>query len=221
MYTIPPFLFPLQLYYSNTHSSWKQDAILKTLHFAPDSHYYVLMSETTAYENHLNEKELRWFAVYTKYRREKQVLKRLQQKGVEVYLPLQRLVRRHVRKVRVVELPVISCYIFVRITKSAYVPVLETTDVVNFVKFSHNLIAIPDQEMMTLQQIVNEGLPVEAVRNGYEVGDAVEITAGNLKGLQGILLKKNTNNNFLIDLSKIGYSLLMQVDPGILKRINL
>lgn len=179
------------------------------------------MSETTAYENHLNEKELRWFAVYTKYRREKQVLKRLQQKGVEVYLPLQRLVRRHVRKVRVVELPVISCYIFVRITKSAYVPVLETTDVVNFVKFSHNLIAIPDQEMMTLQQIVNEGLPVEAVRNGYEVGDAVEITAGNLKGLQGILLKKNTNNNFLIDLSKIGYSLLMQVDPGILKRINL
>ncbi len=178
------------------------------------------MNDPESYENHLSEDEPRWFAVYTRYKREKLVLKRLQQKGIEVYLPLQEFLRRHQRKTRVVELPVISCYIFVHITKASYVSVLETMDVVRFVRFSHNLIAIPDYEIQVLQQIVNEGLPVQAVPSGYEVGDVVEILTGNLKGLKGILLKKNTKNNFLIGLDKIGYSLLLQVDPRILKRVN-
>lgn len=178
------------------------------------------MNDPESYENHLSEDEPRWFAVYTRYKREKLVLKRLQQKGIEVYLPLQEFLRRHQRKTRVVELPVISCYIFVHITKASYVSVLETMDVVRFVRFSHNLIAIPDCEMQILKQVINEGLPIEAVPHGYEIGDMVEITSGNLKGLRGILSKKNTKNNFLIDLNSIGYSLRMQVDPRFLNKVD-
>ena len=81
---------------------------------------------TTAlqYENHLDTSEARWFAVYARYKREKVVAQRLQEKGIECYLPLQRLTRYYTRKVKQVELPLISGYLFTKITKKEYVPVL-------------------------------------------------------------------------------------------------
>ena len=68
---------------------------------------------TTAlqYENHLDTSEARWFAVYARYKREKVVAQRLQEKGIECYLPLQRLTRYYTRKVKQVELPLISGYL--------------------------------------------------------------------------------------------------------------
>ena len=88
------------------------------------------------YENHLHETEPRWFAVYTRYKREKLVAQQLRDKGIEVYLPLQHFTRRYTRKIKKVEMPLISCYVFARITKKEYVPVLETPDVVQFVRFA-------------------------------------------------------------------------------------
>ncbi len=171
-------------------------------------------------ENHLSAKEPRWFAVYTRYKREKLVDKRLKEQGIESYLPIQSLSRQYGRKVRIVELPLIGTYLFTRITKPEYVTVLRTQDVVGFVKFSQNLIAIPDEEIRILQRVVGQGIEVDVKPNSYQVGDEVEITAGNLTGLKGILQATNQNKNFVIELNQIGYSLRIQVEPAMLKRIG-
>lgn len=168
------------------------------------------------YENHLDEKEARWFAVYTRYKREKLVAGRLAQKGIQVYLPLQQFTRRYVRKVKQVELPLISCYLFTRITKAEYVPVLETPDVVKFVRFSKNLIAIPDREIQIIQRVVGEAVEVEVTPAQYTPGDTVEIIGGQLTGLRGTLLRKDSDKNFLIELDTLGYQLRMWVDPELL-----
>ena len=63
--------------------------------------------------NQLCDTEPRWFAVYTRYKREKLVLKELQRRGINAYLPLQTVTRYYTRKVKTVHLPLISCYIFV------------------------------------------------------------------------------------------------------------
>lgn len=172
------------------------------------------------YENHLDEKEARWFAVYTKYKREKLVRQRLEEKGIHCYLPLQRLTRRYVRKVKQVELPLISCYVFIRIVKKEYVPVLETPDVVSFVRISRNLISIPEGEIRIMQRVVGEGLAVEVTPAGYQVGDEVEIIGGNLTGIQGLLLANDNKNNFLIELTNMGYSLRMFVNPALLRKLH-
>ena len=114
------------------------------------------MSEKKTYEDHLHEQEPRWFAVYTRYKREKLVAKRLREKGIEVYLPLQHFTRKYTRKVKEVSLPLISCYVFTRIVKKEYVPVLETPDVVQFVRIAKNLISIPPHEIQILQRVVGE-----------------------------------------------------------------
>jgi transcription antitermination factor NusG len=172
-------------------------------------------------ENHLHEVEPRWFAIYTKYKREKLVQKRLHEQGIQTYLPLQHLTRRYERKVRVVELPLISCYVFTRITKKSYAPVLNTADVLRFVKFSQNLIAIPEREIQLLQRVVGGGVEVEIEPKSHcQVGDEVEIIGGGLAGVRGILVEKGKKKNVLLELKNIGCSLRMEVDPAMLRRVQ-
>ena len=173
--------------------------------------------DSPQYTNQLDERQERWFAVYTRFKREKLVYQRLQEKGIHAFLPLQNLTRQYASRKRSVQLPLISCYVFTRITKKDYVRVLETLDVVNFVKFSQNLIAIPEHEIHLLQRVVGEDLEVEVDPSGYREGDEVEIIGGNLTGIRGILLKQNSDKNFLIELNHIGYSLRIQVHPSQLR----
>lgn len=172
------------------------------------------------YENHLDEKQSRWFAVYTKYKREKLVNRKLQEKGIHCYLPLQEYTRHYTRKVRKVELPLISCYIFTKIIKKEYVPVLETPDVVSFVRFSRNLISIPEAEIHTMQRVVGEGIEVDVEPNAYQVGDEVEVIGGDLTGLKGKLVEKKNGKNLLIELENLGYMLRMYVAPSLLQKVR-
>ena len=170
------------------------------------------------YENHLNDTEARWFAVYTKFKREKLVAKQLREKGIEVYLPLQHFTRRYTRKVKQVEIPLISCYVFTRITRKEYIPVLDTPDVVQFVRFSKNLIAIPEKEIQIIKRVVGEQIEIEVEPNKFIEGQPVVIVGGNLTGLTGKLIDKG-HKNFLIELENLSYAMRMHVDPALLQPI--
>ena len=178
------------------------------------------MNFKQAYENHLEDKKAKWFAVYTHFKREKMVLKYLQRKDICAYLPTQKKIRKYTRKVRIVELPLISCYIFVKITKREYLKVLETEHVLNFVKFSKNLISIPEEEMELMKWVLGEGLEVNINKTNFCEGDKVEIISGNLTGLKGVLLKTQNKNQVLVDLRFIGYTLEITVDARLLRKTN-
>lgn len=171
-------------------------------------------------ENHLHPTEARWFAIYTRYKREKTVAKSLQRKGINCYLPIQKLTRYYARKVKHVDLPLINCYLFVKITKEEYVPVLETQDVVRFVNFSRNLVAIPEEEINIMQRIVGEIKEVSAEPGRFYPGAEVEIIGGQLTGLQGILLEQKNEKNFVVELNNLGYALLMHIDPSLLELVR-
>lgn len=176
------------------------------------------MSISSKYENHLHEVEKKWFAIYTQYKREKLVTKYLSKKGIEVYLPINRVVRKWARKVKEVELPLINCYVFVNITKSEYVKVLETENVLNFVQFSGNLISIPSKEIEILKRVTGEIGNIIIAEEVFEEGDEVEIISGKLTGLKGILQTKG-NKLFSVSLKSIGYQLAMEIKPSLLKKV--
>lgn len=182
--------------------------MLKTLHTKKKIH-----------ENHLDNELPRWFAVYTRYKREKIVLRMLADKGIETYLPIQKKTRRYIRKLKTVELPLINCYIFVKIVKDQYVSVLETENIVRFVHFSRNLVAIPEIEMETMRRIVGEGIELEVETSAFVAGDAVEIIGGSLTGMKGKLIEKNSKKHFAVELQVIGHTLIMEISPNLLRRI--
>ena len=171
-------------------------------------------------ENHLDDSTPKWFAVYTRFKGEKMAFRHLAKKGISVYLPLQKLTRRYTRKVKVVELPLISCYIFVKITKQEYVKVLETESVVDFVRFSNNLISIPEEEIETMKRVLGENWEVQIEQSKFEPGDLVEISAGNLIGLKGRLVDQRDKQQVLVDLERLGYTLRISVDKQLLRKVD-
>ncbi len=171
--------------------------------------------------NHLHETEPRWFAIHTRSKSEKFVQRMLTKKGVHAYLPLQKLMRRYTRSTRVVEKPLINCYVFVSITKADYLPVLETENVAGFVKSSKDLRAIPEAEIEILRRITLEnGLDVSVIPGSFSEGEPVEITAGNLIGMKGHIVKTEGARKFQIELLTLGYSLLISVDGAFLGKLR-
>lgn len=168
----------------------------------------------------MHESEPRWFAVYTRYKSEKMVHQLLSNKKIHSYVPLQKVTRRYVRKIKVHDIPLISCYVFVKIIKDEYVPVLETENVVKFIRFAKSLYAIPEDEIDILRRIVGEdGLEIHAEPGVFHEGDMVEIISGRLTGIKGRLVEKTGKKQMVIELENIGYSLRLNVDVSLLRKI--
>lgn len=171
--------------------------------------------------NQLDKQEARWFAVFTKYKCEKSVERNLLRKGIQVYLPIQTVIRRYGDRKKRVDLPLISCYVFVRITTAEYVKVLETENVSRFVQFGDELVAIPEREIEILKQVAGDGArEVIAEPRLYKAGDEVEVCTGPLLGLRGKLISVAGKRTFIVELKNVGYSLRIQVLPQYLRKIN-
>lgn len=130
--------------------------------------------------------------------------------------------RRYTRSTRLTEKPLINCYVFVKIIKTQYVPILETENVVGFVKFNKDLIAIPEWEIEILRRItLEDGLQVESTSTTFTPGDAVEISAGNLMGLKGHIVRVEGKRKMQVELAYLGQNLLITVDTAFLEKTGL
>ena len=162
-----------------------------------------------------------WYAIYTKYKCEKQVVKDLQAKGIHAYIPLSEKVKRYTRKIKRYQVPLINCYVFVKIDIGERVRVLETENVMRFIKPGKNLVSIPEEEIDVLKRIVGDiDLEVEAVEYMPMTGDKVEIIGGSLTGLHGFLMNTVNKNMVVIGLENLGYQFQIKIDLKLLKKVG-
>lgn len=172
--------------------------------------------------NHLHLSEPRWFAVRTRSKSEKMVQRMLEKKGIAAWLPLQKLMRRYSRSTRLTEKPLLNGYVFVRIVRDQYVAVLETEHVAGFVRFSKDLLSVPQSEIDLLKRItLEDGLEVEVIPGAFAEGDPVEISAGNLMGLRGHVVRVEGKRKFQVELQHLLHSLLITVDAAFLEKTRL
>jgi transcriptional antiterminator RfaH len=162
----------------------------------------------------------RWYAISTRYKSEKYVAGMLRRKRIEAYVPLVSKTKRYTRKIKTYDLPLINCYAFVRISRDQVVPVLETPNVVGFVKPGQEIVPVRDEEIQLLQRIVGEIEMVQAEPLSLNAGDRVEIISGNLTGLEGTLTKQNGKHEFVVELDSLGYQLRMVVDKQALRKVH-
>ena len=168
--------------------------------------------------NHLHATEARWFAVYVNYKREKQTARDLAARGIEVYVPLKSYTRVYASRKRTVELPLLSRYVFVRITRAQYVAVLENPHVLGFVKEQRNLRAIREEEIELLRRVAGDTRVVEVRRGQLTAGEEVELITGHLAGLRGQFVRERGKHHFIIRLESLGVHLEIGVDPADIRR---
>jgi transcription antitermination factor NusG len=181
---------------------------------------YINKSNSVLNFRHMQEDDARWYAIYTMYKSEKQVNAHLTRKGIETYLPLITRTRRYLRKIKTYHVPLINCYVFVKINKTEQVKVLETEHVIKFVKQGKDLTHIPQSEIDILRRIEGMDLEVEVSSMTFELGDFVEIKKGSLAGIKGKLIQKLGKKHFVVEIDSIGVSLQLNIDINMLSKIK-
>lgn len=168
----------------------------------------------------LSQTDKRWFAVYTRFKSEKYITDKLTKKGIEAYVPLLKYTKRYERKIKQVEIPLISCYVFVKITESEYVKVLQTEHVIRFLQLHGKLLSIPEEEMNLMKWVVGENA-IEKVHEGsMNKGAEVEVIGGNLTGLKGKIIRQHNKKFFVVALENIGYTLELNVAKEFLQPVR-
>ena len=169
----------------------------------------------------IHETEHRWFAVHTRYKGEKFVRDALEKKHITAYVPLRTNLRVYGTRKRTSEIPVISCYVFVKIVSADQVKVLETEHVLAFVRSGKNRLAIPEEEMNLLKRIVLDEDLDWTIEPGFtlETGHQVTVSAGALAGMSGKVIKADGKEKFVVELQTLGHSIYITVDAKYLTRI--
>lgn len=160
----------------------------------------------------------RWYAVYTRPRAEKQVFRRLEEAGIETFLPLQKTIRKWSDRKKLVEKPLLSSYIFIK-TKTSFFPAVYTLPgVVRIVTFEGKPVAIPQYQIDNLRLLVDSNADVEVTKEHFGKGDMVEVTVGSLKGLTGELIRIGSQKKMVIRLEKLEQNIIVTIPVTFLKK---
>ena len=162
----------------------------------------------------------KWYAVYVRSRNEKIVYTRLNDQGIESYLPLLKTLRQWHDRKRFVELPLFNSYVFVKTDPPKFSFIQSVIGVVGFVKFEGAPVAIPEEQINNLQLLLSTSEKFEVSLDEFELGDNVEVYRGALKGFKGILVEYKGQKRALLRIEAINQSLLVEIHPSNLKKQN-
>ena len=155
----------------------------------------------------------RWFAVHTRSRHEKVVAQEIRDRGVEAFLPLMKEERRWSDRRKIVELPLFTCYVFVKLfPKNAdRLRVLTVEGVLGFVGTHGWGIPIPDEQINAVRALLEEQLPF-ASHPFLKIGQRVRIRSGSLANVEGILVGRSGEHTLVISLDAIRRSLSVRIE---------
>lgn len=160
--------------------------------------------------------EAEWFVLRTKVKCEKFVRDRLINLGIDAFVPLMKRTARYSRKVKVYELPIISCYTFVRMRKEDRIRILSTPHVLGFLQFDGKPCKVHEQEIVWLQQVSGTNLQIHTEERTWIEGDKVMLNYGQLAGMKGEVVCRKSKHEFVVALESLGLLMVVQVDQQML-----
>lgn len=163
--------------------------------------------------------EPRWFAAYTNPRAEKQVRDRLLEAGINVFLPLQKTYRIWSDRKKLVEVPLLSSYIFVKVVPLEYVKVYQVPGVVRFVTFEGQPAPIPENQIDNLRLLINSDAEIEVTSEKFDPGDNVEVIRGSLVGLTGELIQTGSHSRVVVRIDRLDQNLIVNIPMTFLRKM--
>jgi len=161
-----------------------------------------------------------WYAVYTNPRAEKLVYSRLVETGIETYLPLQKTYRQWSDRKKLVEKPLLSSYLFVKVVPVDFPKVYRTPGVVKFVSFEGSPVPIPQYQIDTLRLLIDSNAEIEVTSDIFEMGDHVKVTTGSLAGLTGELVKRGGRKKVVIRIDSLEQNIILSIPLTFLQKIK-
>lgn len=129
-----------------------------------------------------------WIAIYTRPKWEKKVNQLIEQKGIRSYCPLIKKKQKWADRVKIVDFPLFSSYVFAQINSQEQERIRQTQGVVDIVYHCGSPATITDEEIERIKSIVeNKQLhEIESVPYGQiNIGDRIKVREGLLSDWQG------------------------------------
>ncbi len=143
-----------------------------------------------------------WYAVFTIPRHEKTVLRNLDMRGIESFLPTYEINRLWRNRQRVtLEVPLFPCYLFVRASKTDCGRIRQSPGVIRIVGNQRGPLPVSGSAIELLRTSV-AGKRIEPYCD-LVVGTRVRVRSGPMQGVEGVLLRKNNALRFVLSIELI------------------
>jgi transcriptional antiterminator NusG len=154
-----------------------------------------------------------WYAVQTRARHEQAVAHRLRERCVTTFLPTISEVHRWKDRKKVIDLPLFSCYLFVKLMPSNEdrQRVLRIDSVLGLVGAQGLGTPIPNEEIDAIRTLIDEQLPYSP-HPFLKVGQRVRVRGGALDGIEGILLACAAERKLVISVEAMQRSLAISIE---------
>lgn len=156
---------------------------------------------------------MNWYVLYTAARAEKQVEQHLKADGIEVYLPLHLSPRKWSDRVKLVEMPLFSSYIFVRTTDEILRTLVRTIGISRIVYYNGSPAIVRTNEIESIKLFVETARGKECT---FGIDDDVLIACGSLKDISG-KVKKIGNDHVILHIEQMGISVSIRLNQIIKK----
>lgn len=156
-----------------------------------------------------------WYALYTRSRFEKKMLSELSDRRIEVFLPMREILSRWKDRKKKIWIPLFPGYIFVNHvdTPENRFRILNIPGAVRFVGLEGHADPIPDEQIEYIRRFLESSIAIDPYPY-VQVGSRVEVIAGPLKGIQGILVEKRGRFRFVLQVDLIRQAVSVEIDAS-------
>jgi len=169
----------------------------------------------------VNTSPQRWYAVHTKSRHEFQAIERLNQKGINAFLPTVERLRKWKDRKKIISFPLFPGYLFVNISKDSQ-SILSVLKVKGVVRLLCTLPGepdpIPDEQILSLQRLIENKADLDPYPYLNE-GQKVRIIKGPLSGVEGILVEKLDKHLLVLSVDVLQHGVALTISASDVEKI--
>jgi transcription antitermination factor NusG len=156
-----------------------------------------------------------WYALYTRSRFEKKMLSELTDRQIETFLPMREVLSRWKDRKKKIWMPLFPGYIFINHidTPENRYRILNIPGSVRFVGHEGHAERIPEDQIQGVRKFLEASIAIDPYPY-IQIGCRVEIIAGALKGIQGILVEKRGRFRFVLQVDLIRQAVSVEIDAS-------
>jgi transcription antitermination factor NusG len=155
----------------------------------------------------------KWYVVYTRSRWEKKVSLLLLKENIDNYCPLNKVQKKWSDRIKKVEIPLFTSYVFVHISNVEKQKVREVPGVINFIYSEGAPAIVKNEEIEKIRLFLSEYEEVELHKNDVSKDQRVIIGQGLFIDEKG-KVKDLINKRARVVIDSLGYTLVASFEKS-------
>lgn len=159
--------------------------------------------------------EKKWYTFYTRSRFEKKIYLELLKQNFEAYLPLQKVLRQWKDRKKMVEVPLFSSYIFVKVERHKISEILKINGVARYIQFNNQPAYLREEEIELIKSFLDSNSEIEVLDGALKEGTELLIKSGLFTGYKGKVIKQAGKNKIVVEIESMNKTLLVSLDANV------